>query len=56
MHFIEKLLQVCILEVLYCQTNDQVVYIFTKTLTKAKFLKLQAMLGVQEIVIKEDRI
>jgi hypothetical protein len=52
MHFIRKLLQDCIIEVLYCPTYDQVADIFTKTLTKAKFSKLQSMLGVQEVVIK----
>ena len=32
--------------------DDQVVDIFTKSLTEAKFSKLRSMLGVDEFVIK----
>ena len=52
MHFIKKLLQDRVLEVHYCQTDEQVADIFTKSHTEAKFSKLQSMLEVQEIVIK----
>jgi hypothetical protein len=52
MHFIIEILQYWILEVLYFPTNDQVANIFTKSLTKTKFSKLQSMLRVQEVVIK----
>lgn len=52
MHFVQKLLQDHVLEVLYCSTYDQVANIFTKTLTEAKFTKLRSMLGVQEVVLK----
>ena len=46
MHFIKKLLQDRVIEVLYCPIDDQVVDIFTKALTGAKFTKLRFMLGV----------
>ena len=52
MHFIRKLINDHVLEVLYCPTKDQVADIFTKTLTKVKFTKLRLMVGVQEVVIK----
>jgi hypothetical protein len=40
MHFIKKLINDHVLEVLYCPMEDQVAYIFTKTLTEVKFTKL----------------
>ena len=52
MHFIRKLINDHVLEVLYYLTKDQVADIFTKILTEAKFTKLQPMVGVQEVVIK----
>jgi hypothetical protein len=52
MHFIIKIINDHILEVLYCLIEDQVANIFTKTLTKVKFTKLRIMVGVQEVVIK----
>eukprot|EP00253_Pinus_taeda_P014668 PITA_14668 len=52
MHFIRKLIHNHVLEVQYCSTDDQVVDIFTKALTKAKFTKLRFMVGVQEVVTK----
>jgi hypothetical protein len=52
MHFIRKLINDHVLEVLYCPTKDQVADIFTRTLTKVKFTKLRPMVGVQEFVIK----
>ena len=52
MHFIRKLINDHVLEVLYCPTKDQVVDIFTKTLTKVKFTELRLMVSVQEVVIK----
>eukprot|EP00253_Pinus_taeda_P025181 PITA_25181 len=52
MHFIGKLIHDHVLEVHYCSTDDQVAYIFAKALTKAKFTKLQFMVGVQEVVTK----
>ena len=56
MHFIINLVHDRVLEILYCPTDDQVADIFTKSLTKAKFSKLQSMLGVQESVFKGDRL
>ena len=52
MHFIRKLINDHVLEVLYFPTKDQVVDIFTKTLTEVKFTKLCPIVGVQEVVIK----
>ena len=52
MHFIRNLVHDCVLEMIYFPTDDQVADIFTKSLTEAKFSKLQSMLGVQEFVIK----
>ena len=52
MHFIRNLVHDSVIEVLYFPTDDQVVDIFTKSLTKAKFSKLRSMLGVQECVLK----
>ena len=45
MHFIRNLVHDCVLEVLFCPTDDQVVDIFTKSLIEAKFSKLRSMLG-----------
>ena len=47
-HFIRNLIHDRVLEVHYCPTNDQVVDIFIKALTEAKFTKIRSMLGVQE--------
>ena len=52
MRFIRNLVHDHVLEMLYFPTDDQVANIFTKSLTEAKFSKLQSMLGVQECVLK----
>ena len=52
MHFIRNLVHDRICEMLYFPTDDQVANIFTKSLTEAKFSKLQSMLGVQECVLE----
>eukprot|EP00253_Pinus_taeda_P025844 PITA_25844 len=52
MHFIRNLIHDHVLEVQYFSTDDQVVDIFTKALTEAKFTKLRFMVGVQEVVTK----
>eukprot|EP00253_Pinus_taeda_P022283 PITA_22283 len=52
MHFIRKVIHDHVLEVQYCSTDDQVAYIFTKALTKARFTKVRSMVGVQEVVTK----
>eukprot|EP00253_Pinus_taeda_P004779 PITA_04779 len=52
MHFIGKLIHDHVLEVQYCSTDDQVVDIFTKAPTEAKFTKLRFMVGVQEVITK----
>ena len=52
MHFIIKLIDDQVIEVLFFPTKDQVADIFTKSLTKVKFSKLRSMLGVQEVFIK----
>ena len=46
MHFIRKLINDHVLEGLYCPIEDQVVDIFTNTLTEVKFTKLRLMVGV----------
>ena len=46
MHFIRNLVHDRVIKVLYCPIDDQVADIFTKSLTEAKFSKLQSMLGV----------
>ena len=56
MHFIINVFHDRVLEVLFFPTDDQVVDIFTKSLTEANFSKLRSMLGVQEFVIKGDRL
>ena len=52
MHFIRNLVHDRVIEVLYFPTDDQVVDIFTKSLTETKLSKLLSMLGVQECVFK----
>jgi hypothetical protein len=52
MHFIINLIHDQVIEVLFFPTEDQVVDIFTKSLTEVKFSKLRSMLGVQEVFIK----
>jgi hypothetical protein len=53
MHFIKKLIHDRVIQVLFFPTEDQVAVIFTKSLKEVKFSKIQYMLGVQELVIKE---
>ena len=52
MHFIINIIHDQVIEVLLFPIEDEVVDIFTKSLTKAKFSKLWSMLGAQEVVIK----
>ena len=52
MHFIRNIVHDHVIKVLYFPTYDQVVDIFTKSLTEANFSKLRSMLGFQECVIK----
>ena len=52
MHFIRNIVHDRVIEVLYCPTDDQVVDIFTKSLTEAEFSKLRSMLGVHKCVLK----
>ena len=56
MNFIKKFIHDHVLEVQYFSVDDQVADIFTKALTKAKFTKLQFMVGVQEFVTKRDML
>ena len=46
MHFIKKLINDHVLEVIYCPMEDQVADVFTQTLIEVKFTKLQPMVGV----------
>lgn len=50
-HYLQQLVQVNVVTFAYCRTDDQVVDIFMKPLFKVKFLKLRAMLGIQEATI-----
>ena len=52
MHLIRKIIHDQVIEALFFYIEDQVSYIFTKSLTEAKFSKLRSILGVQEVVIK----
>jgi hypothetical protein len=45
------LVQEKVVTLVYCKTNDQIVDIFTKPLSEAKFVKLHNMLGLQEAAI-----
>ena len=56
MHFIINIFHDHVLEVLFFPTNDQVADIFTKSLTEEKFSKLQSILGVQELVIRGNKL
>jgi hypothetical protein len=55
-HFIRNLIHDQVIEFLFFPTKDQVADIFTNSLTEAKFSKLRSMLGVQEVIIKGDRL
>jgi uncharacterized protein YlbG (UPF0298 family) len=50
-HYLRQLVQENVVNLVYCRTDDQVVDIFMKPLSKAKFVKLWAMLGLQEVAI-----
>jgi hypothetical protein len=50
-HYLRQLVQENVVNLVYCRTNDQVVDIFMKPLSEAKFVKLWAMLGLQEVAI-----
>ena len=56
MNFIRNLIHDRVIEVHVFPTEDQVSYIFTKSLTEAKISKFRSMLGVKEVVIKGDRL
>jgi len=42
------------IQIKFCTTNEQLVYIFTKTLPKCKFQYLRDMLGITSLSIKES--
>jgi hypothetical protein len=50
-HYLRQLVNENIVCLSYCQTNDQVANIFTKSLSEARFIKLHTMLGLQEAAI-----
>ena len=54
MHFIRNLVHDCVFQMF--PTDDQVADIFTKSLTEAKFSKLQSMLGVQNVSLRGDML
>ncbi len=47
-NYYRKFVQYNIVELVYCRTDYQISYIFMKPLSEAKFVKLRAMLGLQE--------
>jgi hypothetical protein len=50
-HYLRQLVHENIVSLVYCRTDDQVVDIFTKPLSEARFIKLHTMLGLQEAAI-----
>jgi hypothetical protein len=50
-HYLKQLVQEKFASLVYYITNDQIVDIFTKPLSEAKFVKLYTMLGLQEDAI-----
>jgi len=45
-----------VVSLIYCKTDYKIAYIFTKPLTKAKFVKLRTLLGFQEAIITSEFI
>eukprot|EP00253_Pinus_taeda_P029019 PITA_29019 len=56
MHFIIKFIHDHVLEVQYCSIDDQVGDIFTKALTKVKFIKLRLWLEFRKLSLRGDRL
>ena len=54
-HYIRVIVADGILSLQYFPTEQQVVDIFTKSFTKAKFVHLHSLLGMWEVVIKGER-
>jgi hypothetical protein len=50
-HYLRQLGHENVVSLEYCITNDQVVDIFTKPLTKARFIKIHMMLWIHEATI-----
>jgi hypothetical protein len=50
-HYLRQLIQENVVNLVYYKIDDQVIDIFTKTLSETKFVQLQAMLGLQATVI-----
>jgi len=53
-HYIQDLVVNGVICLEYCPTEQQVVDIFTKSITKANFLHLRNFLGMREVVIKGE--
>jgi hypothetical protein len=47
-HYFRLLVYEKIFSLVYCRMNHKIVYIFTKTFSKDKFVKLRSMLGIQK--------
>lgn len=54
-HYIQGLIVDGILSLEYCPTEQQTTDIFTKSLTKAKYVHLCCLLGMREVVIKGEQ-
>lgn len=50
-HHLRQLVQDNVVNLDYHKTNDQITNIFMKTLLEDKFVKIQAMLRLQEVAI-----
>jgi hypothetical protein len=50
-HYLRQLVLENIVSLLYCKTNDQGDEIFTKPLSKARFIKIHIVLGIKEFLI-----
>ena len=51
-HYIRDLVADGIITLEYCPTEQQAAAIFTKSMTKVKFVRLHNLLGMREVVIK----
>ena len=51
-HYIRDLVADGIITLEYCPTDQQAAYIFTKSMTEVKFVRLRNLLGMREVVIK----
>lgn len=51
-HYLRHLVHENVVTLVYCKSDDQIVDIFTKPLSEAKFLKFLLLLGLQEVATR----